>query len=259
MNRNMELNGWKFDDVAQGMAWIKAYADKHCVDEAKIMPEFVAQGGVSVDDNGVATVRIQGVMHPYWGFYAGDIVEELDKADAKTINVLIDSVGGSIAEMRTLWGDFQRRRADGVKLTTEVVGTAYSAAAMTFLAGEDRIVRETVSSVMIHGAWTIALLIGNLGDLRRQWNDLEAGMQHHEHLFVEMIKASTGVAAEKAEDWLSKDTYFTCEECVSEGIATEMIPIAKNKDDDADASETQWTNAAKIIVANALSKRLKHV
>lgn len=245
-----EIEGIQHRDMGAAMRWLRTRASVVGLDSRLLDPAYAAESGVD-SDGSRTVVRVQGVLHPIWGVDAGEIVRELDSVNATDILVLIDSPGGSLTEMRTIYGDLMRRRSVGARVETEVAGTAYSAAAMIMLAGETRTVRETVSSVMVHGAWTVAVLMGNLQEIQTQYADVHSSMAHHHQLFAEMLQSATGADRSTVDGWLERDTFFSCSECVEAGIATRAVPALAEDDDAATAS------FAAQIAASSIARHLR--
>ena len=65
------------------------------------------------------------------------------------LRIVITSGGGSLYGCQLMLEAINRLKASGVKVTTEVVGVAYSAAAILFLSGDERIMHVD-SELMFH-------------------------------------------------------------------------------------------------------------
>ncbi len=99
-----------------------------------------------------ATLKVTGIIGGSWfsdGTTARQFLQQLEMAgDVGTIEVLIDSPGGSISDGLTM---YDALRAHSAMVTTNVIGTAASMASVLMLAGDVRQIAEN-GRVMVHRA-----------------------------------------------------------------------------------------------------------
>lgn len=190
--------------------------------------------------------------------------------DGKTLNIYINSVGGSVFGGMAIYS--MLRRYNGYK-TVYVDGVAASIASVIALAG-DRIVVPSNAFLMIHKPWEMC--IGNADDMRKRADDLdriEAGILniYGEHL-AEGVDIADIERMVDAETWLSGDEaakYFRVEVGDAKEYAamlTESAQRFKNlprevaasaKDDETDEQNESPAAAEKItrLAIEAITNR----
>ena len=90
-----------------------------------------------------------------------------DLGDVKTINLHINSPGGSVFEGIAIYNMLKQNKAH---INVYVDGLAASIASVIAMSG-DAIFMPSNSMLMIHNPWTMA--IGNASELRKQADDLD--------------------------------------------------------------------------------------
>ena len=209
------------------------------LDESILEPEYAAASGVKAVEGGRkkrVTVRVQGILSIWWGFDPHRIVRELDAAAPDEIHVLIDSPGGSVDDANTLYSSLRRRAVkDNVAVSTEVEGSAFSAASTILLAGDSRSGMEGVSQVMVHAPWTAALLVGTLSELDQQFRAVRNGMEAAHKQIAEVLSTRTPASADTIAEWMETDTYFTAAEAKAAGLLTETFADSTPEAVDPDA------------------------
>lgn len=97
-----------------------------------------------------ATLKVTGIIGGSWfsdGTSAKQFLQQLEIAgDVSTIEVIIDSPGGSVSDGLTM---YDALRAHPAQVTTNVIGTAASMASVLMLAGDNRQIAEN-GRVMVH-------------------------------------------------------------------------------------------------------------
>ena len=164
-----------------------------------------------------AEVLIYGNIGDRWnedGVVASELVRDLSALQADTINVRINSYGGSVPDGLAIYNALRRHKA---AINVFVDGVAISCASYIAMAG-DTITMAKNAQMMIHGPWTIAA--GNATDLREQADILDR-----------YAKAMASAYADKSgktyEDALAlltdrKDHWFLADEAKAEGFADEV-------------------------------------
>lgn len=141
---------------------------------------------------------------------ANGLVKELQKLDAKEINVHINSYGGEVAEGLAIYNILNN---SNMKVTTICDGFACSAASVIFMAGDERIINEA-SLLMIHNAWSCAC--GDSAKLRKEAEDLDKITQASVNAYMNRVN----ITEDEVKDLMDKETWITAEEAVSYGFAT---------------------------------------
>lgn len=148
-----------------------------------------------------------------------DQLASLDRSDTHTVR--INSMGGQthhgVAIYNLLESHKRKQKAlnPNYSLVTMVDGFAYSAASLIMLAGDKRIMNSG-SRAMIHNAWSFAM-----GDYREMIKVADY-LQKAKESSVQMYVDITGKAVEEVSKLMDDETYFTAQEAVDFGIATEL-------------------------------------
>lgn len=168
--------------------------------------------------------------------------ESLDVAKAladmpksvQRINVHINSYGGEVAEGLAIYNALKSHPA---QVTTYCEGFACSIASVVFMAGDERIMRDS-SMLMIHNPSNYAA--GTADDLRKAADDLDA-------IRETSIAAYMGHATCSREELIAlmdAETWLTPERSVELGLATAT---------ESDEDESEPTQSARRHVMEALT------
>lgn len=164
-----------------------------------------------------AEVLIYGNIGDRWnedGVIASELVRDLSALETDTINLRINSYGGSVPDGLAIYNALRRHKAT---VNVFVDGVAISCASYIAMAG-DTITMAKNSQMMIHAPWTFAY--GNSNDMREQADILDR-----------YAKAMASAYADKSgktyEDALAlltdgKDHWFLADEAKAEGFADEV-------------------------------------
>lgn len=149
----------------------------------------------------------------FWGFSSKDLVDALKGAKKDLpIEVYINSLGGEVLEGLAIYNLLASRS----NVTTIVTSMAASIASVIFLAGSKRMIYDN-ALVMVHNP-SYAVAGGK--------EDFEAGidlLQKTEDNIRSIYTSRTGKTEEQVTAWMGKDTYFTAQQALDEGFATEII------------------------------------
>lgn len=179
---------------------------------------------VAKDDS--ADLYIYDEISSWWGVSANDFVKDLNEISASTINLYINSPGGSVFEGYAIYSSLVRY-ADKNKATINVIvdGWAASIASVIAMAG-DRISIGAHASFMVHEPWSFA--IGTADDMRDEadvLDDLEASI-------IDIYEARTSADRKQLESWVEDETWFKGQAAVDAGFADEVIPLKTKKEED---------------------------
>lgn len=152
-----------------------------------------------------------------------------------TINVRINSYGGSVADGLAIYNALKRHKA--TKAVT-VDGVAMSSASLIAMAG-DTVSMPPTSLLMIHAPW--GGLYGNAKELRQYADVLDT-------FSASMADAYIKKSGKSRDDILAlltdgEDHYYTGEEAVQEGFADE----AKDVDDSGEPDENAHAFASSLL------------
>ncbi|WP_454752074.1 head maturation protease, ClpP-related [Cupriavidus necator] len=153
----------------------------------------------------------------YWGVTAKDFIADLRKVEAKTINLSINSPGGSVFDGLAIYNAL---RASGKTINVRVIGIAASIASVIAMAG-DKITMPENTFMMVHNPWTFAY--GNADELR----DLADTLEKIGSSLVATYVARTGKSEQEIKDLLAAESYLTATEAKDLGFADEVEPALK--------------------------------
>lgn len=164
-----------------------------------------------------AAVYIYGNIGDRWnedGVIASDLVRELAALDADTIDLRINSYGGSVPDGLAIYNALRRHRAT---VNVFVDGVAISCASYIAMAG-DTITMAKNAQMMIHAPWTITL--GNAVELR----ETADGLDRYSKAMASAYADKSGKTYDDALALITdgKDHWFLAEEAVAEGFADEV-------------------------------------
>src|SRR5690606_17250667 len=115
----------------------------------------------------------------------------------------------------------------------KVLGIAASAASVIAMAGDDIEIAAS-ASIMIHNCWTIAM--GN----RNDFAEMSETMAKFDEAMATVYGARTGNDPEQIATWMDEETYFTGQQAIDAGFATDLLPSDRVKSDpEASAKATQ--------------------
>lgn len=162
--------------------------------------------------------------------------------DIKTLNVRINSPGGSVFDGTTIYNQLVQHKAT---VNVFIDGIAASAASYVAMAGDTIKIAEN-GLFMIHNAWGIT--IGNAADMRKQAEVLDK----IDSTIVTTYKKRTKQSEDKLKDWMAAETWFTGAEAVENGFA-DAIMEAKTTENSFDLSI--FKNAPKCGIAAAVTEQ----
>lgn len=165
----------------------------------------------------------------------GDLPEEVTE-----ICVHINSYGGEVAEGVAIYNAL--RSFDG-GVTTVCEGFACSIASVIFMAGNERIMRDS-SLLMLHNASMPAH--GDANAHRKAADDLDVITELSKTAYLNHAKGD--LTREKLTEIMDAETWITPEQALEWGLATE---VDKPSDDD------EPTQSARALVMQRLTQRLR--
>src|SRR5699024_5997030 len=168
---------------------------------------------MSADDT--ADIFIYGEISSYEWYEsdttASSFKKELDElGDVSTINLYVNSPGGSVFEGITIHNMLKRHKA---KVNAHVDALAASIASVIIMAA-DKIHMPKNSMLMIHNPWTIA--IGNASDFRKQADDLDRIGNSSKQSYLQ--KAGEKLSDEKLQEMLDAETWLSADEAYEYGL-----------------------------------------
>lgn len=148
-----------------------------------------------------------------WGMIdAATVIRDLKALGSRRATIRLNSPGGSVDEGRAIYNAIMRHPGGA---DTIVDSAAYSIAGYIAMAGERRLMAKN-AMLMIHDPWTI--MWGNAAALRKEADVLDK--------YGESVLSAYADASKKDKDYIRKalnaETWYTAEEALAEGFATEI-------------------------------------
>jgi ATP-dependent protease ClpP protease subunit len=166
----------------------------------------------------------------YWGITSDDFVRDLSALKAKTINLRINSPGGSVWDAIAIYNALVQHTAT-INVTIDAL--AASAASVIAMAG-DKITMMRGSQMMIHDASGIG--IGNEAELKEYASWLGRQSDNIASIYEARSSALT------AEEWRGKmlaETWMFADEAVECGLADEVFTPQKPMPEEEDPAEEE--------------------
>lgn len=168
----------------------------------------------------------------------GDVVCSADDA-LESVEVEINSPGGSVFEGHRIYNALRGMSARGVEVTTTVNGLAASMGSVILMAGDKRQM-TTGSRIMIHEASTIAW--GDARTMRKQADLLEGISAEIAGIYAER----TGGDENKIRNLMFSETWMTADEAKANGFVDTVLKDGKAKAE-FDTSEKVMSILAKLF------------
>lgn len=170
--------------------------------------------------NGTGELYIYGDIVSYkWDdseTTAQSFKDELDAlGDIHTLNVYINSPGGSVFQGQAIYTILKRHKA---RVNAHVDGIAASISSVIPMAA-DNVIMPRNAMMMVHNPWTLAM--GNAQELRKQADDLDRIRES----IMEAYLGKTGdkLSREKLVELLDDETWLTAQECLEYGLCDQVV------------------------------------
>lgn len=173
-----------------------------------------------------------------------DLQEILSKnKNIPTVNVYINSPGGSVSEGIAIYNILKRTRA---YVRVFIDGFACSIASVIAMAG-NAIYMPKSSMQMVHNAWTVAM--GNSEELRKVADDLDKINEVVISAYMSKFKGTE----KELRKLLDDESYLTAEECLKYGLCTKIVDDSENTqsnvEDGLDATTNMFENKLTKLVS----------
>lgn len=130
-----------------------------------------------------------------------------------TLNVHINSIGGSVFEAIAIYNSLKQFKANVV---VQVDGLAASSASLIAMAGTE-IQMAPEAQLMVHEPW--AVTAGNASTLR----DMADLLDRNRDLLVAIYEKRTGLPNEEVKNLLAAETWLTAQEAIAKGFADSVM------------------------------------
>lgn len=162
-----------------------------------------------------------------------DLQEILSKnKNIPTVNVYINSPGGSVNEGIAIYNILKRTRA---YVRVFIDGFACSIASVIAMAG-NAIYMPKSSMQMVHNAWTVAM--GNSEELRKVADDLDKINEVVISAYMSKFKGTENELRKLLDD----ESYLTAEECLKYGLCTKIVDDSENTQSNVEKGLDATTN-----------------
>lgn len=138
--------------------------------------------------------------------------------DIDTLNVYINSPGGSVFQGQAIYSILRRFR-ERAAVNVLIDGLAASIASVIAMAG-GTVTMPCNAMMMLHNPWTI--VAGNAAELRKAADDLDKIRVSLVEAYME--KAGDKLSREKLDDLLNAETWLTARECYDYGLCDVVAP-----------------------------------
>jgi Protease subunit of ATP-dependent Clp proteases len=169
------------------------------------------------------------------------LVREAIEGETGDITIRLNSAGGDVFEGLEIYNYIKDHPSN---ITVEVTGLAASAATF-ILAGADKAIMNTGTTLMIHEASTIAW--GNKVEIKKVLNALET----IDKSILDIYMEQTGQSAEQITEWVNSEKWFTADEAVQYGFADE---VKKEPTTSNSTGNINIANLTKEITTNVLEQ-----
>ena len=147
-----------------------------------------------------------------------EFIADLDNLKSKkNITIHINSVGGGFYSGAAIYNRLKELSKSGVNITTINDGLAASAGSIIFMAGTTRRMNAG-SNLMIHQASGFLYGYYSIRDLDTFVKTLKAANKAEAQIYAEV----TGLPEDTIKAQIDRETWFTGDEAVSSGYATEL-------------------------------------
>lgn len=191
----MNLMKYKFQQVAERPNVLQLYL----YDEVKSDGESFWTGEKIRSETSAATFRDQLAQYP----------------NAETIELYVNSMGGSVLEGYGIYGQLKRHAARKVAYIDGFAGSIASVIPMAC----DEIIMYRNSMMAIHNM--MDLCFGNAAEHRKCADDLDKIMEGNRQIYLE--KSGGKVDEAKLIAMLDAETWLTAAECLEYGFCTQVL------------------------------------
>jgi ATP-dependent protease ClpP protease subunit len=142
---------------------------------------------------------------------ASEVMQEIQAYEGDKIEVIINSVGGSVYEGMAIYGALKN---DPRPIKTTVLGIGASIASVIFMAGDEREIGEG-SQLMIHNS-----LAPNAGGNKYEMKEAIERLEQIDSDMKKIYSSGTGLQDQILESMLEKETFLNADEALKLGFAT---------------------------------------
>lgn len=180
----------------------------------------------------------------YFGINADDFSQQLAAIDAKTINLRINSPGGSVFAGICIYANLVQHPA---RIIAHVDSLAASIASVIMCAADEIIIGESAQA-MIHAPHSVVM--GPAEDMRKEADVLDS----IEEAIIDIYVARTGGDREEIKAMVAAETWLRGQAAVDAGFADKVMPNKKKPKASASFGGEFYTVAFPNMPADALEQ-----
>lgn len=168
---------------------------------------------------------------------AKSVLEGLKDFSGTTINVRINSYGGSVSDGVAIHNELRRHARKGATVNVSIDGAACSIASLIAMAG-DSITMPSNTLMMLHAPWGGLYIEGNAKLVREVSDEFASVLETFGKAMANGYTRKTGKPVDEyTAMWDSgKDYWYTADEAKAEGLCDVVLDTATEEtDDDASA------------------------
>lgn len=206
-----------------------------------------------------ADLYIYGTIGDDWyseSVAATDVVQQLNEMDGSvtTLNVYINSIGGSVADGLAIYNALRRKAAAGVDVLTHVDGVAASIASLILCAG-NTVSMPANTRLMVHAPWGGLYVSGNSADVRKAAADFADVLDGFADAMAEGYVEKTGMPKDAALALLTdgQDHWYSAAEAKVLGFCDTVIGGSADAETDDDDSGSNAPAAARAVATAPLA------
>jgi ATP-dependent protease ClpP protease subunit len=165
---------------------------------------------------------------------ASEVMREIQAYQGDIIEVVINSVGGSVYEGMAIYGALKN---DPRPVKTTILGIGASIASVIFMAGDEREISDG-SQIMIHNA-----LAPNAGGNKYEMAEAIERLEQIDSDMKKIYSGVTGLQNDILEAMLEKETFLNADEALKLGFATskagaqELVAMYNEKQEETAMAE----------------------
>ena len=155
----------------------------------------------------------------FWGVDAAVFVKDFNKIESKTINLRVNSPGGSVFDGTAIFNAIKQHPS---KTIAHVDGLAASIASVIVMAADEVIMAEN-AFLMIHEPWS--MVVGGSEDMRKEADLLDKVRGTIAKTYTD----KSGKEEKEVFDLMEAETWFTAQEAYDEGFVDTIAEDSKEK------------------------------
>lgn len=187
---------------------------------------------VTMADNKL-DMRMSGPIDNFFGVDVREMIGEAEKqmngSKPESVKLSIEGPGGMANDGLYMHNWLRARSDEGAEVETRAMGTLASATSLVFLAGDKRIVSEG-NRLMVHRPFGGQLSMGNWEEIQKDAQRSVNSLKSLEKTVYEVTAKQTGEDLKTVEQQHNDETWFSGQQIVDAGYATEMADASDGND-----------------------------